>query len=115
MKTRTFASRKTCAFALTLFCMALVGCTNETHTPEGRSAGNTSGNTATTGPTSAGGGNTGTTGTPAGKTFTIGMSQCNLGEPWRVQMNKDIEEAAAKHSEIKLISLDAQNKSETQQ
>lgn len=50
-----------------------------------------------------------------GKTFTIGMSQCNLGEPWRVQMNKDIQEEAAKHPEIKLIALDAQNKSETQQ
>ena len=22
--------------------------------------------------------------------YTIGMSQCNLGEPWRVQMNADI-------------------------
>ena len=52
---------------------------------------------------------------PDGRTFTIGMSQCNLGEPWRVQMNKDIEEAAAKHPEIKLIERDAQNKSETQQ
>src|SRR5262250_316559 len=47
--------------------------------------------------------------------FVIGMSQCNLGEPWRVQMNKDIEEAAAKHPEIKLIARDAQNRSETQQ
>ena len=49
------------------------------------------------------------------KTFTIGMSQCNLGEPWRVQMNKDIEEEAKAHPEIKLIAVDAQNKSETQQ
>ena len=53
--------------------------------------------------------------TGGGKTFVIGMSQCNLGEPWRVQMNKDIQEEAAKHPEIKLIALDAQNKSETQQ
>jgi ribose transport system substrate-binding protein len=49
------------------------------------------------------------------KHYVIGMSQCNLGEPWRVQMNKDIAEEAAKHPEIKLISVDAQNKSETQQ
>ena len=26
----------------------------------------------------------------AGRQFVIGMSQCNLGEPWRVQMNADI-------------------------
>ena len=51
----------------------------------------------------------------AAKNVTIGLSQCNLGEPWRVQMNKDIEEEAAKHPEIKLIAVDAQNKSETQQ
>src|ERR1017187_8125059 len=41
--------------------------------------------------------------------FVIGMSQCNLGEPWRVQMNADIEAAAAKHPELKLIFKDAQN------
>jgi ribose transport system substrate-binding protein len=49
------------------------------------------------------------------KHWVIGMSQCNLGEPWRVQMNKDIEEAADKHPELKVIYRDAQNKSETQQ
>jgi len=48
--------------------------------------------------------------------FVIGMSQCNLGEPWRVQMNKDIEDAAKEHeTEINMIFKDAQNKSETQQ
>ena len=26
--------------------------------------------------------------------YTIGMSQCNLGEPWRVQMNADVKAAA---------------------
>jgi len=26
--------------------------------------------------------------------IVIGMSQCNLGEPWRVQMNADIKKAA---------------------
>ena len=34
-------------------------------------------------------------------TWTIGMSQCNLGEPWRVQMNADIRKAAADASEIR--------------
>jgi len=43
------------------------------------------------------------------KKFTIGMSQCNLGEPWRVQMNADVQTAAAKHSELKVIFKDAQN------
>jgi ribose transport system substrate-binding protein len=41
--------------------------------------------------------------------FTIGMSQCNLGEPWRVQMNADIKAAAAKHPELKVVFKDAQN------
>jgi ribose transport system substrate-binding protein len=43
--------------------------------------------------------------------WLIGMSQCNLGEPWRVQMNEDIERAAAKHPNLKLVFKDAQNDS----
>lgn len=43
------------------------------------------------------------------KKWVLGMSQCNLGEPWRVQMNKDIEEAAAQHPEITVVFKDAQN------
>jgi ribose transport system substrate-binding protein len=43
------------------------------------------------------------------ETFRIGMSQCNLGEPWRVQMNADIKAAAAEHPEIEMIWKDAQN------
>jgi ribose transport system substrate-binding protein len=41
--------------------------------------------------------------------YVIGMSQCNLGEPWRVQMNADIKKAAAQHPEIKMVFKDAQN------
>jgi len=41
--------------------------------------------------------------------LTIGMSQCNLGEPWRVQMNADVKMAADKHPEIKVVYKDAQN------
>lgn len=41
--------------------------------------------------------------------WTIGMSQCNLGEPWRVQMNADVKKAAEAHPEIKVIFKDAQN------
>jgi len=39
------------------------------------------------------------------------MSQCNLGEPWRVQMNADIQTAAAKHPNLKVVFKDAQNDS----
>jgi len=41
--------------------------------------------------------------------WTIGMSQANLGEPWRVQMNADIRRAAEAHSDITLVFRDAQN------
>ncbi len=43
--------------------------------------------------------------------WTVGMSQCNLGEPWRVQMNQDIKNAAAEHPELRVIFKDAQNDS----
>jgi ribose transport system substrate-binding protein len=98
---------KTMQFAFTglLACLAFGGCSpnngNNAAPPSG------AGTTGGTPPTPAAGG--------AGKTYAIGLSQCNLGEPWRVQMNKDIEAAAARHPEIKLIERDAQNNSETQQ
>jgi len=41
--------------------------------------------------------------------FTIGMSQCNLGEPWRQQMNADVRDAAARHENLKVVFKDAQN------
>ena len=41
--------------------------------------------------------------------WTIGMSQCNLGEPWRVQMNADIRNASEKHPEVTVFFKDAQN------
>lgn len=57
-----------------------------------------------------------TTDTGAQKKWVIGMSQCNLGEPWRVQMNKDIEEAAKQYADqIEVIFKDAQNRTEVQQ
>jgi ribose transport system substrate-binding protein len=43
--------------------------------------------------------------------WTIGMSQCNLGEPWRVQMNLDIKNAAEAQPEIRVTFKDAQNDS----
>jgi ribose transport system substrate-binding protein len=50
----------------------------------------------------------------AQKRFRIGMSQCNLGEPWRVQMNADVERAAKQHPNLELVFKDAQNDSLTQ-
>jgi len=44
-----------------------------------------------------------------GDVYTIGMSQCNLGEPWRVQMNADIKAAADRNDNLKVIFKDAQN------
>jgi len=41
--------------------------------------------------------------------WTIGMSQCNLGEPWRVQMNADIRKTAESAPEIRMVFKDAQN------
>ncbi|HLA38810.1 MAG TPA: substrate-binding domain-containing protein, partial [Candidatus Glassbacteria bacterium] len=41
--------------------------------------------------------------------WVIGMSQCNLGEPWRVQMNADIRAEAEKHPELEMVFKDAQN------
>jgi ABC-type sugar transport system, periplasmic component len=40
--------------------------------------------------------------------FTIGMSQCNLGEPYRVQMDEDIRQAAKAYPEIKVVFKDAE-------
>lgn len=46
--------------------------------------------------------------------FIIGMSQVNLYEPWRVYMNKEIQEEAKKHSNVKVIFKDAGGDSEKQ-
>jgi ribose transport system substrate-binding protein len=43
--------------------------------------------------------------------WVIGMSQCNLGEPWRVQMDADVAAASARHDNLKVIFKDAQNSS----
>ena len=41
--------------------------------------------------------------------WVIGFSQCNLGEPWRVQMNADVKKAADAEKRVKVIYKDAQN------
>lgn len=63
------------------------------------------------------GGNSGAPGTAAsgaaqgGARFVIGVSQSNLGEPYRVQMNADLAREASAHPELSLIFKDAQNDS----
>jgi len=49
------------------------------------------------------------------KSYVIGMSQCNLNEPWRKRMNDDIKKAAEAHPEVKVEFKDAQNSTESQQ
>ncbi len=78
---------------LLMFALALPAGCNKSEAPA-------NGEATTSGAGSAGGG--------AAK-YTIGMSQCNLGEPWRVQMNADIKAAAEAHPEIRMIFKDAQN------
>src|SRR6185369_14050391 len=46
---------------------------------------------------------------PTQGSFTIGMSQCNLGEPWRVEMNAQIKTAAERHPNLHVVFKDAQN------
>ena len=41
--------------------------------------------------------------------WVIGFSQCNLGEPWRVQMNAEVKKAADGEKRVKVIYKDAQN------
>lgn len=59
----------------------------------------------------AAGASAGASAAGSAKKFVIGVSQCNLGEPWRVQMNADIARAAAQHPQLTLVLKDAQNDS----
>lgn len=46
--------------------------------------------------------------------YIIGMSQSNLYEPWRINMNKEVEEEAKKHTNVKIIYKDAGGDTEKQ-
>jgi len=46
--------------------------------------------------------------------FLIGVSQANLVEPWRIAMNKEIEEEASKYSNVKVIFTNAARDSQKQ-
>jgi ribose transport system substrate-binding protein len=61
-------------------------------------------------PAAAGSGS-GTRAPAAQQQFLIGVSQSNLGEPYRVQMNADLAREAKAHPELRVIFKDAQNDS----
>lgn len=46
--------------------------------------------------------------------YLIGVSQANLGEPWRVSMNREIQEEADKHKDVRVIFTDAAQNSQKQ-
>ena len=49
-----------------------------------------------------------------GVKYLIGMSQCNLGEPYRIQMNEELLREAQKYPDIKIIFTDAVQDNEKQ-
>jgi len=46
--------------------------------------------------------------------YLVGFSQCTIEDPWRVHMNEQIKEAAAKHLEIELIIANGENRNAKQ-
>ncbi len=50
----------------------------------------------------------------AGKQYVIGFSQCTTTEPWRALFNRLLEAEAAKMPDVKLVVLDAQDRTEKQ-
>jgi ribose transport system substrate-binding protein len=99
------------AVALTLSLLA--GCYKPGDEPApGGAGGETVGSTGDPGEPIEGGGSQPGPGAHPGpsREFKIGMSQCNLGEPWRVQMNADVKAAAEKHADqVEVTFQDAQN------
>ncbi|MED4229101.1 substrate-binding domain-containing protein [Neobacillus cucumis] len=49
-----------------------------------------------------------------GTRYVIGVSQSNLTEPWRVQMNEEIKKEAQKHKDLQVIYTDAAQSNEKQ-
>jgi len=44
----------------------------------------------------------------------VGFSQCTFEDPWRINMNREMEDEAAKHPELKLIIANGENKNAKQ-
>jgi ribose transport system substrate-binding protein len=49
-----------------------------------------------------------------GKTYVIGFSQCTFEDPWRINMNRQMEAAAREHPEIKLVIANGENRNDKQ-
>jgi ribose transport system substrate-binding protein len=94
---------KRALFSAAVLALALAGCSNSQQsggTPSGGPPSSTSGGSAAA----------------PNRKWVIGMSQCTLSEPWRVQMNADIKAAAEEHpNELEVVFSEAQDKSEMQQ
>lgn len=85
-----------------IFCLALMlGCHDRSAAPasEGGGANAPAGGGEAKGP---------------GKTYVIGFSQCTFEDPWRINMNKQMEEAAGKHPELKLVIANGENRNDKQ-
>jgi simple sugar transport system substrate-binding protein/ribose transport system substrate-binding protein len=46
--------------------------------------------------------------------YLVGMSQCNLGEPWRAEMNRQISLAAGQYDDMRIVFTDAGQSNEKQ-
>ncbi len=89
------------ALSLSLTAGLLAGCGPRETTQPSPASPTSSTSTSSTSTSSGGDGGAG------GKTFLIGMSQANKGEPWRQAMNDQIAAAAAGHPELKVVFADA--------
>ncbi|OGP57974.1 MAG: hypothetical protein A2V67_10865 [Deltaproteobacteria bacterium RBG_13_61_14] len=48
------------------------------------------------------------------KKWVVGFSQCTFEDPWRINMNREMEDEATKHPELKLIIANGENKNAKQ-
>ncbi len=80
---------------------------NASNPSSGASSGTSTANTTGASASASTAGSAGSTAGGSKKTFLIGMSQANKGEPWRQAMNDQIAAAAAKHPELKVVFADA--------
>lgn len=89
--------------ALVGLMLAWAGCDSSKSPAQGKSEAGTS--TAQTSPPTT---------LPAKDKYVIGFSQCTVVEPWRVQMNKDVAAAAAKHANFEVLESVAEDQIDKQ-
>ena len=46
--------------------------------------------------------------------YLVGFSQCTFEDPWRTNMNKEMEDAADAYKEIKLVITNGENRNDKQ-